>query len=128
MVIKHEKNNKMCSFTKFAQQEGINKHEKIGYFLPKPHEIDGVWNAMEYFALNYSNNIEFSIMFRYFDRIMDFYEYYDYVAYVDYDNKNPKKWDILYQKVDHNLLKNLEITETHFDKSLEKRERLKYQK
>ena len=128
MINKYKENNKMYSYTKFAQQEGINQDKKIGYFLPKPHEIGDVWDAMEYFALNYSNDIEFSIMFKYFDRIMDFYEHYDYVAYVDYNNKNPKKWDILYQKVDSNLLKDLEITETHFDKMLERRERLKYQK
>lgn len=95
MINKYEEKNKLYSYTKFAQREGIDQDKKIGYFLPKPHEIGDVWDAMEYFALNYSNDIEFSIMFKYFDRIMDFYEHYDYVAYVDYDNKNPKNLDFL---------------------------------
>ena len=71
--------------------EEYHADDKIFYNMPRPSELNKVWRAIDYFDMNYDNTVEFKMIFKYLDNIMDFYDYYDYIAYVDYENNDSDK-------------------------------------
>lgn len=104
--------------------EEYHGDEKIFYNVPRPSELNKVWEAIDYFANNYDNPVEFKMIFKYLDRIMDCYDYNDYITYVDYDSDDSAKWEMKFEKITKEDKRNLAVIETHFHKLLERREKL----